>query len=95
MLKLSTLSASVAIALAAAVGLAHAQYPIMDRVAEKVIHKYESSTCEQLWASRGKHSEEEQRAIGFLRSDPQMREAFFNRIAGPIVNKMFECGMVP
>lgn len=93
MLKLSTIA--LAITLLAAVGTARAQHPILDKVAEKVIQKYQSSTCEQLWASRGKHNEEEKRAVAFLRSDPQMREEFFNRIAGPIVNKMFECGMVP
>jgi hypothetical protein len=26
-----------------------AQYPIMDRVANKVVQKYQTSTCEQLW----------------------------------------------
>jgi hypothetical protein len=30
-----------------------------------------------------------------LRGDPQMRAAFINRVAGPIANKMFECGMIP
>jgi hypothetical protein len=30
-----------------------------------------------------------------LREDPQMRQAFFDKVAGPIVNKMFECGMIP
>ena len=30
-----------------------------------------------------------------LRNDPQMRQAFINQVAGPIVNKMFECGMAP
>ena len=30
-----------------------------------------------------------------LKNDPQMRQAFFNQIAGPVMNKMFECGMIP
>ncbi len=77
-------------------GAAFAQYPIMDKVANKVIEKYQSSTCEQLWQQRGRpKSPEQQRAVGFLRNDPAMREAFFNKIAGPVVNKMFECGMIP
>ncbi len=77
-------------------GVAYAQYPIMDRVAEKVIQKYQSSTCEQLWQQKSQpKSQEEQRIIGFLKSDPQMRAAFFNKVSGPIVNKMFECGMIP
>jgi hypothetical protein len=24
-----------------------------------------------------------------------MRQAFFNKVAAPIVNKMFACGMIP
>jgi len=30
-----------------------------------------------------------------LRNDPQMRQAFINRAAAPIANKLFECGMIP
>jgi hypothetical protein len=76
--------------------IASAQHPILNMVAEKVIGKYQSSTCETLWQNRGKpESEMEQKAIGFLRSDPQMRAEFFNKIAGPVMNKMFECGMIP
>jgi hypothetical protein len=90
----------VAVAALAAAGIAYAQYPIMDRVADKVIQKYQSSTCEQLWQEKmqgqGKPKPEmEQRAIGMLKQDPQMRQAFFNKISAPIVNKMFECGMIP
>jgi hypothetical protein len=81
-------------------GVALAQYPIMDRVADRVIQKYQSASCEQLWrekaAGRGKPKPaEEQRAIEFLREDTAMRTAFFNRISAPIVTKMFECGMIP
>ena len=37
----------------------------------------------------------EQKAIEMLRKDPQMCTDFLNRVAGPIANKMFECGMIP
>jgi hypothetical protein len=37
----------------------------------------------------------EQRAIGILRNDPQMRAAFINQIAPPVANKMFDCEMIP
>ena len=77
-------------------GAASAQYPIVDMVAERVIKKYQGATCEQLWQNRGKSAgPEEQKLMGFLRSDPQMREYFFNKISGPVMNKMFECGMFP
>ena len=76
------------------------QFPIMDKIADKVIQKYQSSTCEQLWqqkAEKGKTPESpmEQRALEMLKSDPQMRQAFINKVAAPIANKMFECGMIP
>ena len=81
-------------------GIAQAQYPIMDRVASKVIEKYQTSTCQQLWQEKAQGQgqpkpEMEQRAIHALQQDPQMRQAFFNQVAAPIVNKMFECGMIP
>ncbi len=81
-------------------GVAVAQFPVMDRVADKVVQKYQSSTCEQLWQERaqgkGKPKPEmEQRAVQMLRQDPQMRQAFFAKVSAPIVNKMFECGMIP
>ena len=37
----------------------------------------------------------EQEALDMLKSDPQMRSAFINKVAAPIANKMFECGMIP
>jgi hypothetical protein len=90
----------VAIATLAAAGVAYAQFPIMDRVADKVVQKYQTSTCEQLWQEKAQKQgqpkpEMEQRAIQALKGDPQMRQAFFNKVSGPIVNKMFECGMIP
>ncbi len=74
------------------------QYPVMDKVADKIIMKYQESTCEQLWikkAEKAPPTAEEQRAVAFLKSDPQMRAAFINKIAPPIANKMFDCGMIP
>jgi hypothetical protein len=38
---------------------------------------------------------QEQRAITLLKGDPQMRAASINKIAPPIANKMFDCGMTP
>jgi hypothetical protein len=78
-------------------GVASAQqYPLLDRAANKVVRKYQDSSCEQLWQERGQpKSEREQEAVNFLRNDPQMRRIFIDRVAAPIANKMFECGMIP
>jgi hypothetical protein len=78
------------------VGIAGAQFPILDLVADKVTQKYQQSTCEQLWEARSKpKSAQEQEIIQLLRTDPTMRTAFINKIAAPVVNKMFECGLIP
>jgi len=75
---------------------AQEQFPIMDRVADKVIQKYRQSSCQQLWGQRNQpKSPQEQRALQLLRDDPNMRRAFIDRVAAPIANKMFECGMIP
>jgi hypothetical protein len=79
-------------------GVASAQYPIMDAVATKLVQKYQSSTCEQLWIKKDQKTPpgpQEQKVIAMLKADPQMRAAFINKIAAPIANKMFECGMIP
>jgi hypothetical protein len=73
-----------------------AQYPILDAVTNKVILKYQQSSCEQLWQKKSQPpSEEQQKLVTLLRSDPQMRVAFINKVAPPIVNKMFDCGLIP
>jgi hypothetical protein len=74
------------------------QHPILDQVANKVIQKYQNSTCQQLWAERAQKAPPtpaEQKAIQLLKTDPQMRTLFINKVAAPVANKMFECGMIP
>lgn len=93
------LSMTSAIALLCAAVSAQ-DFPILDQIASKVVQKYQQATCEQLWqerAQKGKKPESpmEQKALGMLKSDPQMRSAFINKVAAPVANKMFECGMIP
>ena len=71
-------------------------YPIMNRVADKVIQKYQNSTCEQLWQEKGQPKPPmEQELVQMLQGDPQMRAAFIDKVAAPIANKMFQCCMIP
>jgi hypothetical protein len=77
---------------------AQEQHPILDKVASKVIQKYQSSTCEDLYKKKQEKappSAEEQKAIAFLKGNSEMRTLFINKVAAPIANKMFECGMIP
>jgi len=86
-----TLGATLAVA-----GIAGAQYPLLDMIAQKVIEKYQQSTCEQLYQQKAQPKPPmEQEIIQKLRSDPQMSAEFINRVAAPVANKMFQCGLIP
>jgi hypothetical protein len=90
---------TVPVALFASAAIAQ-QYPMLDMVAGRVVQKYEGATCEQLWQERAQKKtapkpEREQQALQLLHDDPQMRAAFIDKVAAPIANKLFECGMIP
>ena len=100
MIRRASLLALVALWLPMGLASAQESFPIMDKVAQKVIEKYQTASCQQLAEQKGQHptgekAELEQRAIQLLRSDPQMRTEFLNRVAAPIANKLFECGLIP
>jgi hypothetical protein len=81
-----------------AIGGTHAQdqHPLLDQLANKVIQKYQTSSCQQLAQQKSEPpSPEKVKAVQFLKSDPQLRTNFINKIAGPIANKLFECGFIP
>jgi hypothetical protein len=74
-------------------------FPMIDKLARKVVEKYQNSSCQQLAMERSQPKQQrgelEQRAIEVLRTDPQMRTEFINRVAAPVANKLFECGLIP
>jgi hypothetical protein len=103
MVKLSSISKFVLLLSPLALSLAtgtHAQeqYPILDKVAAKVVQKYQNTPCGELMQKKANPqppSAQEVKVVQFLHSDPQMRVVFINKVAAPIANKMFECGMIP
>lgn len=82
-------------------GKGHAQqYPLLDKLAARVVEKYQTSSCGQIAEERGQHpngrkAAEEERVVQVLHDDPQMRNEFIARVAAPIANKLFECGFIP
>jgi len=69
---------------------------LLDLAADKVIAKYKAATCEQLKQQKEEpKSDKEKAAIEFLRNDAQARQAFLDKVAAPVANKLFECGMIP
>jgi hypothetical protein len=72
------------------------QHPMLDQLANKVIQKYQNSSCQQLAQQKQEPpSPEKVRAVQFLKTDPTLRIYFINKIAGPVANKLFDCGFIP
>jgi hypothetical protein len=83
------------------VGSAGAQqsHPMVEAVAKHVVQKYQMASCQDIAKERSRppqqHTELEQRAVQILRTNPDIRVEFINRVAAPIANKLFDCGMLP
>jgi hypothetical protein len=79
------------------VSIAAAQeFPIMDMIANNVVQKYQAMNCEEMWKHKSEpKTAQQQELIKILKADPQMRTQFINKVAPTIVNKMFECDMIP
>ena len=76
-------------------GAASAQGMLLDAAADKVITKYQTATCDQLKAQKNEPpSDKEREAIEFLRNDAQARTTFIDKIAAPVLNNMFDCGII-
>jgi hypothetical protein len=77
-------------------GAAAAEGVLVDAAADKVIAKYQAASCDQLKAQKSEPpTEREKIALDVLRADPKARVAFVDKIAAPVLNKMFECSMIP
>ena len=86
----------VLLGVAIAVSAQGNRYPMLDMITQKVIQKYQTSTCQQLAANKAAPpTDMERRAVELLRQDPELRTQFLNKVAAPIVNKLFECGLIP
>jgi hypothetical protein len=72
------------------------QHPIVDVLSNKVIQKYQHSSCQELGQQKNEpKTPQEQKAVELLRNNPEVRAEFLNKVAAPIANKMFECGLIP
>ncbi len=69
---------------------------LLDYAADQMVQKFQKSTCAELKAKKNTpQTDKEKAAAEFLRNDSQARAAFVNKVAAPVLNKMFECGMIP
>jgi len=90
----------VSVSVAAVVTTAQQSGPVMDAVAQKVIQKYQNASCADLMAKKttpptGQQDQKRAQVLQMLRDNPAMRQAFIDKVASPIANKLFDCGMIP
>jgi hypothetical protein len=86
----------VSVLVASVVSVQAQPYPLLEPIVKKVIQKYQTSTCQQIAADKAAPpGDMEKRAVQMMRQDPQLRKAFLDQVSAPIVNKLFECGMIP
>jgi hypothetical protein len=91
-----SISVAVFVSVLIVAGAAAAEGVLVDAAADKVIKKYETASCDQLKALKAEPpSEKEKIALDVLKADPKARVAFVDKIAAPVLNKMFECSMIP
>jgi len=83
-------------ALIVAAGAWSQQNMLLDYAGDQMVQKFQTSTCEELKAkAKEPQTDKAKEAAEFLKNDSQAREAFVKKVAAPVLNKMFECGMIP
>ena len=71
---------------------------IVDSVANTLVSSIQSESCADFAATlkrgRGRGSGSGKTG-GMLKNDPAARQRFVNKVAGPLVNKMIDCDLLP
>jgi hypothetical protein len=72
---------------------------IIDDVANQMVSEIQSDSCpefaDMLKNAKGGGGGNKSKAGGMMKSDPAARQRFINKVAGPLVNKMIDCDMLP
>ena len=69
---------------------------IIDGVANEMVSSIQSDSCAQFAATmKGRKSGGGSKAGGMMKKDPAARARFVNKVAGPLLNKMIDCDLLP
>jgi hypothetical protein len=69
---------------------------IIDTVANEMVASIQSDSCAQFAATlKGRKSGSGSSAGGMMKKDPTARARFVNKVAGPLLNKMIDCDLLP
>ncbi len=70
---------------------------IVDDVANQMVSEIQNDSCPQFesFLKSRKSSGSGGGASGMMKKDPAMRQRFINKVAGPLLNKMIDCDLLP
>ena len=72
---------------------------IVDTVANTMVSSIQSDSCADFAAMlkkrKGGGSSSSSKAGGMMKNDPAARARFVNKVAGPLLNKMIDCDLLP
>jgi hypothetical protein len=69
---------------------------IVDNIANQMVSQIQTDSCPEFedMLKNGKGGESGKTG-GMMKKDPELRERFVNKVAGPLVNKMIDCDLLP
>jgi len=73
----------------------HIKQKIVMDAADMIVSQVQSESCGQFAAGLKQHKSGSSHAGSMLKSDPSLRAQFVNKVAGPLVNKMIDCDLLP
>jgi hypothetical protein len=72
---------------------------LIDSAANTMVAEIQNDSCSEfasmLQSRKSGASSKSSRAGGMMKSDPAARARFVNKVAGPLVNKMIDCDLLP
>lgn len=70
---------------------------MIDSAANAMVAEIQNDSCSEFKAMLGSHKSgsKPSRTGGMMKNDPAARERFVNKVAGPLLNKMIDCDMLP
>lgn len=70
---------------------------MIDKAADKMVSQIQTDSCpefESMLKSKKSGGSSSSKS-GMLKSDPAARQRFVNKVAGPLLNKMIDCNLLP
>jgi hypothetical protein len=73
------------------------QNRIVDDVANQMVTTIQNDSCPEFqhMMKKQKGGGNSGKASAMMKKNPAMRERFVNKVAGPLVNKLIDCDMLP